>query len=329
MKALTCEMCGSTDILKQDGVYVCQACGTKYTVEEAKKMMVEGTVEVKGTVTIDTSAEVTNLLELLRREMEMERYKDASKTCKMILLRDPNNWEAVYCDSITKYIDTDVSELSELAPSINKSFRYALELAKAQLGNDAAEEVVQSMSEKVIMASKQIEAMIMDEMRNSPNKYRHTSEISDIMESNSEILLTYGDDVDEVFGFKNICVSIWEIGIEGRIDSMKKKDYVEKIKAADPDYTPSQAGCYIATAAYGTYDCPEVWTLRRYRDFVLALTPFGRRCIKLYYAVSPRLVSWFGHSSNVRKFVRRILDGFVQKLQARGIDSTPYDDFNW
>ena len=44
MKQLTCEMCGSTDLMKQDGVFVCQSCGTKYSVEEAKKMMVEGTV---------------------------------------------------------------------------------------------------------------------------------------------------------------------------------------------------------------------------------------------------------------------------------------------
>ena len=46
MKQLTCEMCGSTDLIKQDGVFVCQTCGCKYSVEEAKKMMIEGTVEV-------------------------------------------------------------------------------------------------------------------------------------------------------------------------------------------------------------------------------------------------------------------------------------------
>jgi len=31
----------------------------------------------------------------------------------------------------------------------------------------------------------------------------------------------------------------------------------------------SSAGCYIATAVYGSYNCPEVWTLRRYRDIKL------------------------------------------------------------
>lgn len=40
-------MCGNTDLLKNDGVFICQSCGTKYSVEEAKKMMVEGTVQVE------------------------------------------------------------------------------------------------------------------------------------------------------------------------------------------------------------------------------------------------------------------------------------------
>ncbi len=38
MKQLTCKMCGSNDLVKQDGVFVCQNCGCKYSVEEAKKM---------------------------------------------------------------------------------------------------------------------------------------------------------------------------------------------------------------------------------------------------------------------------------------------------
>ena len=34
----------------------------------------------------------------------------------------------------------------------------------------------------------------------------------------------------------------------------------------------NSGGCYVATAVYGSYDCPEVWTLRRYRDYTLAAT---------------------------------------------------------
>jgi len=56
MKKISCEMCGSSDLIKQDGVFVCENCGMKYSLEDAKKMMIEGTVEVKGTVKVDNSA---------------------------------------------------------------------------------------------------------------------------------------------------------------------------------------------------------------------------------------------------------------------------------
>lgn len=47
MKKLVCEMCNSTDIIKENGLFVCQYCGCKYAVEEAKKMMNDdGPVEV-------------------------------------------------------------------------------------------------------------------------------------------------------------------------------------------------------------------------------------------------------------------------------------------
>ena len=50
MKRLTCEMRGSTDMLKEDGAFVCQSCGCKYSVEEARKLMIEGTIEVQGSL---------------------------------------------------------------------------------------------------------------------------------------------------------------------------------------------------------------------------------------------------------------------------------------
>lgn len=48
MKALVCEMCASPNLIKKDGMYVCENCGTRYTVEEARKMMIEGSVDVSG-----------------------------------------------------------------------------------------------------------------------------------------------------------------------------------------------------------------------------------------------------------------------------------------
>ena len=87
MKALTCEMCGSTNLIKEDGVFVCQSCGTKYSVEEAKKMMVEGTVSVKGTVTVDNTGSIGNYLVMASNASQAGNYAEAESYCNKIIKR--------------------------------------------------------------------------------------------------------------------------------------------------------------------------------------------------------------------------------------------------
>lgn len=88
-------------------------------------------------------------------------------------------------------------------------------------------------------------------------------------------------------------------------------------------------GCYIATAIYGSYDCPQVWTLRRYRDYTLAETWYGRAFIKTYYAISPTLVKWFGNTTWFKKMWQGKLDRMIVNLQKKGFESTPYIDKEW
>lgn len=88
----------------------------------------------------------------------------------------------------------------------------------------------------------------------------------------------------------------------------------------------SGGGCYIATCVYGSYDCPEVWILRRFRDNTLANNIFGRAFIKTYYAISPRLVKLFGNAPWFKKLWKKRLDRMVSNLKSKGVEDTPYDD---
>lgn len=88
----------------------------------------------------------------------------------------------------------------------------------------------------------------------------------------------------------------------------------------------SADGCYIATAVYGSYDCPQVWTLRRYRDFRLKRTVLGRAFIKVYYAISPSLVKYFGNFAVFIRIWRKMLDKKIKRLQEQGYSDAPYED---
>ena len=79
MKKIVCEMCGDSNMVKEDGLYICQTCGSKFTVEEARKMMVEieGTVNVQGTVSIDHSNEEKVLIDKFTIAIENHQFDEA------------------------------------------------------------------------------------------------------------------------------------------------------------------------------------------------------------------------------------------------------------
>lgn len=85
-------------------------------------------------------------------------------------------------------------------------------------------------------------------------------------------------------------------------------------------------GCYVATAVYGSYDCPQVWTLRRFRDDYLASVWYGKLFISFYYYISPNLVKLFGNTHWFNRHFKNKLDKMVLNLQAKGYASTRYID---
>jgi len=112
-----------------------------------------------------------------------------------------------------------------------------------------------------------------------------------------------------------------------------------KIKETEPDFaepplpnaatSASTGGCYVATSVYGSYNCPQVWTLRRYRDYTLAKTWHGRAFIRTYYTISPTIVKLFGNMEWFKGFFKSRLDKMVNRLNKEGVSDMPYTDRNW
>lgn len=100
MKQLKCEMCGGTDLIKEDSVFVCQSCGVKYSLEEAKKMMVEGTVNVQGVVKIDVSDTIKERVSTWRRiaddAFDNTNYDEAYTYYCKIVEQQVDDWFATY-----------------------------------------------------------------------------------------------------------------------------------------------------------------------------------------------------------------------------------------
>jgi len=417
MKQLTCEMCGSTELMKQDGVFVCQTCGTKYSVEEAKKMMVEGTVEVAGTVKVDDSAKIANYYTMAENAYDASNQKEAESYCNKIIEIEPNNYKAWLLKGRAAGWQSTLANI-RVEESVN-CFNKAIDNAP----EDKVEEVKKVASDEISKLSLALITLCCDNYSkngsiNNANTIKKNVQAvklysllflakcgvkatdlnaSIALKINGAVVAAYQNDIKKDYwgstghpskaawdryteqcwaaiDLINLAINLSDddgtadkTRYENKIFILKElessgsyhysnggwsKEYTytgegkqkiidmimechNKIKEIDPSYTiperPQQTsnGCYVATAVYGSYDCPQVWTLRRFRDYTLAETWYGRAFIRTYYAISPILVKWFGHTEWFKKMWKGKLDRMVANLNAEGVEDTPYEDRNW
>lgn len=299
-------MCGGTDLIKQDGVFVCQYCGTKYSVEEARKMMIDGTVDVQGTVKIDNLDFVQKYLENARRAYSKEDWEEVEKYYNMVEQNSPNNMEAVFFSSFGKAM---------LSLTDNEYFKR--------------EQKFGVLNRSISVINDYFEV-------SGENKEEVLRKISDAIEKMYSVTFVYGTETNQPTQADHS----YTIRLENSVRAAFLTE-LKQIKEAHADLTyldelisknskqVSVGGCYVATAVYGSYDCPQVWTLRRYRDCTLSKTWYGRAFIGIYYAVSPTLVKWFGHTDGFKKMWKKKLDRMVARLKSDGVEDTPYEDRDW
>lgn len=245
MKQLVCEMCGSKDLIKQEGVFVCQACGCKYSLEEARKMMIEGTVDVTGsTVKIDTSKELESLYQIARRARNDNNSEHAAKYYDMILVKDPTSWEAAFYSVYYSAIQTNIANIQSEAVKVNNSIDTVLYLIRDYVSNSFEQEkaVAQIAFDSAKIASMFCDAAIKHYKETAASiRNNYTEECVGRISSAKDILYNLGNQIDKIFlnreSFAELLVSTWKSGITLHqkclpylaYGSIKRKDYVNQI----------------------------------------------------------------------------------------------------
>lgn len=340
MKAIVCEMCGSQDLVKQDGMYVCQNCGTKYSPDDAKKLM----VEVSGTVKVDNSQKIENYYQLARRAKASGNSKEAAKYYDLIRQENPSDWESSFFATYFAAMQTNIAGIANAAYSIANSAVSSIKLIVDNIEDNNAK--VSACCDIADYVMNKASVPLMKATMEHYNKYSTATgalnEKTERAKAIALMLISLGDTIEAFFSdnfelCKNASSNAWSIAIiacntASIIFPKDKEVYINKIKKYQPDYQPpveKKSGCYVATAVYGSYDCPQVWTLRRYRDYTLAESWYGRAFIRIYYAISPTLVKWFGKTEWFKNLWKPRLDKMVETLNSDGVEDTPYSDRNW
>lgn len=241
-------------------------------------------------------------------------------------------------------------EISNSAYSVLNNIGPVLKLIKENVDEDSVLPILSEITFRCITLADMFKEASRNTYLSIDYEFRcdYRKEYIDRILPTKDMLYLLGDLISDFFGDEYSVFSLmcWKRGIEVhqsivpylRVNEKYHKDkiidYGKKINKFDKDYEapyeePPQnggGGCYIATSVYGSYDCPEVWTLRRFRDNTLESHIFGRMFIKLYYATSPSFVKYFGDKKIFNKTFKPILDKVVQKLNDEGIESSFYID---
>lgn len=230
-----------------------------------------------------------------------------------------------------KNLLTNVLDISDNVSKINSNYSYADSLIPKIKSSDSLEQKLHLIDSYVEHATP-----ILDELKAQKSLLEEKSEeyTSFLLEINEEIVATGDSDGKLAQLIKN------SAKINGLNDQLSPivGNMIEKIGKNINYYnrvTPelrdkaNKSGCYVATCVYGSYDCPQVWTLRRFRDDMLSKTWYGRLFIRTYYAISPSLVNLFGEFTWFKNLFKPTLDKMVENLNDKGVDNTPYQDKRW
>lgn len=239
MKQLTCEMCGSTNLLKQDGVFVCQDCGTKYSVEEAKKMMVEGTVEVTGTVKVDSSSKLKNLYEIARRSRDDNNTEKAAQYYDMILQEDPMSWEASFYTTYYSAMQTNIAGIRSAAIKVSNCIDTVLKLIK---DNVPEEKEQLSAVLEVNIRVMSIASMLYNAAESHYNdtdldiRSKYTQEYVDRLGAARDLMYNMGNQIENIWGgneaFGAIAATAWKDGVAKHkkfLFHLRDKEFNQKI----------------------------------------------------------------------------------------------------
>ena len=336
MALITCPECGRE---VSDKAPACPHCGVPLTT--AVTTPAEAPVSAPRT---EDRSEVEKILTLARQARSNNDNENAARYYEMVFMKEPENWEANFYQVYYKAMECKIMNIASAATSVANCVNNAVTLLDQS--DLSADEKLKAISQLTVDATS-ITSMFASAANNHYVNHsgvdgvfsqcvNHIVSAHQILVNVEAAYVKYFPDQTQLLTsfrelFMTYMTTYYRYFNNTYADNLRAR-LTSEIQKQKPSYVapePQKSGCYVATCVYGSYNCPQVWTLRRFRDDTLASTWYGRAFIRCYYAVSPTLVRLFGETKWFRALWKKPLDHMVSSLQRKGVEDTPYNDRIW
>ena len=150
MKKIVCELCEGVNFVKADGMFTCQGCGTQYTLEQAKSMMIEVDGDAPSVVPVASAPignynqqQIDNLLLLASNAYESGNIKETESYCNKAIELDAMCYKAWNLKGKAIGWQSSIGNIriEEAAHSFCKAIDFAPEEEKSELTEEASDEI--------------------------------------------------------------------------------------------------------------------------------------------------------------------------------------------
>jgi hypothetical protein len=324
MKALICELCGSNSFTKTDDLFACDYCHTKYSPDQAKKLMFAGAVQV------DRSNELNNLLDLASAASLHKNWQEASEYANKALEVDAQvawaweikgeaaGWLSTLADMRLNEVIGAFERAAELhAPRDHdegglRESKLRLQIASVGLHGAKLSSIAQSLyflsrnhrneywSVPGVVEEHGHRCEVIVSGLQIAYEWDRTGE-GDSTQS-LDLLVGIVDDLAEKQKSDGLFALISPPPFTSPALTAARKGAIEELSRLDSNYIDPRnvsengqqgsGGCFVVTATMGDESALPVVILREFRDAVLVRSSIGRAFIVWYYAHGPGLADW-------------------------------------
>ena len=254
MKQLVCELCRGTNFGKLDGTYICQSCGSKYSLEEARRLLVEIPPEPAKPAEPEQPRIPVDHLALARQAKIRGEDAEALRHYTIAHNADPENWEAAFFTVYYNALACKISQIEAAAGSVRTALGPVLEKLQAQLPPQQR----QAAYAEISLYTNKAASFLYDAARNhfdgleSYIRSSYSQEMVSRCGAALDILYTLGDRFQGIPQLQPMMLEAWKVAIQlhekmlpfcGNAQSNRDiiRSYVQKVGQYDPAYLEKQA----------------------------------------------------------------------------------------